>query len=80
MTTICKNCKNYIHIICNPSAPSVWYNHYCKAAPLEKKNNPVTGEVGYWTKNDLGIEVESDSEYNYCRNINYGNCVLFVEK
>ena len=80
METICKECINYIHIITNSAAPNVWYNHYCKAVPLKKKIDPVTGNIAYWSKNDFGMEVESDVKYNYCRNINYGNCALFVER
>jgi hypothetical protein len=75
--TLCKDCKFHRHIVRNPSAPEVWYNHYCAASPLPETVDPVTGATGYASRNDLGRDIIVDEPYNYCREINDGNCHLF---
>ncbi len=65
--TICMKCKN--HLGGNFDEP--WHQHFCKASPLEKKMNFVTGMV----ETIHGID-----EYAFCRDINSdGECNLFMQ-
>jgi hypothetical protein len=78
--TLCKDCKFHRHIIKNPSAPEVWYNHYCGASPLPESVDPVTGKVGFVAVNDLGRPYLTDVQFHHCRDINTGNCHLFEKE
>lgn len=71
--TICKKCTNHIQIEDN----DIWYNHLCGAAPLPIGLDPVTGNLRSISNNDLGMEYTSEHLYDYCRNINDGDCKLF---
>lgn len=78
--TICKNCKHYRHLMQNPAAPEVWYNHFCGASPLPRERSLITGELVAIVVNDLGQKYESDRAYAFCRDINTGNCKKFEDK
>ncbi|HEY6020891.1 MAG TPA: hypothetical protein VIY48_13625 [Candidatus Paceibacterota bacterium] len=79
--TLCKDCKFHRHIVRNPSAPQVWYNHFCGASELPESIDPVTGETGFAAVNDFGNQYFSDVQFRYCRDVNTdGNCPLFTEK
>lgn len=65
----CNKCKHYLHEIQNPSAPGVWYNHFCKACPNPDRFDPITGRY----EPDL-------HPYKNCRDINYsGQCAHYEE-
>ena len=70
--TICANCKFHMfehHF----SGKSLWYNQYCLASPIVKIIDPVTGEE----KSSISGH---ESGYAYCRDINRGNCSLYVRQ
>jgi len=80
--TLCIKCANHMRLE-NSDSPryNVWYNQLCKASPLEEAIDPVTGESGYKDINDLGgIVFQDDTPYQYCREINKGNCLKFYPK
>src|SRR3982750_4381185 len=74
---ICTECAHHLHIIKNPAAPEVWYNHFCAAQPLVLVIDPVTGRGGYTRRNDLGMVFLSEDAFGYCRDLNDGNCPRF---
>ena len=45
--------------------------HFCCAVPLESTQDPITGEQ---------MTKYGDQKYEFCREVNKGNCKLFVEK
>jgi hypothetical protein len=62
-------CKNCIYIIANDSVENgIWYNYTCNASPLPSRFNPILGEY------------ESNPRYDFCRNVNKGNCELFEQE
>jgi len=75
-TTICVNCKHFI------KTSDIWYNQFCgnKDVGAKKAINPVTGEVGYLKKNDLGGQYYDKNRYPFARDINKGNCSIFEVK
>ena len=79
-TTICYQCKFFHNE--EPTGPrkDVWYNHVCKASPLPIDMNPVTGEMQARTCNDLGQVIHTNRTFEFCRNINKGDCELFEPK
>lgn len=80
MPTLCIECKHHRHIVQNPAAPHVWYNHQCGAVEREPTIDPVTGESGYLGRNDLGTTYITEDRYAFCRDINRGNCEYFSPK
>lgn len=78
--TICAECKHVLRIIRNQACPTSWYNYQCAAAPRPPAIDPVTGEHGWATRNDLGRDTVSDQKFNYCRDVNTGQCSLFEKR
>ena len=68
--TICAMCSHCIK-------GDMWYNTFCSEYPRAKAIDLVTGESGYTSKNDLGTTSVSGQQYNFCRDINQGNCEKF---
>ena len=63
---ICYTCKHFLNLEPGSCRADVWYNHRCKAGSHGVKwQNPVTGN----------FDVD---ELPYCRDINDGDCKLFV--
>jgi hypothetical protein len=74
--TICVQCK---HLILCGDSKSDW-SYLCKKAERIRSIDPVTGKTMYSTKNDLGHEYFTESKYDFCRNVNKGNCKDFEKK
>lgn len=72
--TICQNCIYFQNIAKNGFNSDVWYNHLCKASPLPREINPTTGENVPVQFNSLGMKYVSPNDYEFCRNVNDGNC------
>ncbi len=72
--TICAECIHFIN-----QGP-IWYSQFCAASPLEKAIDPVTGAETYMATNSLGMHTTSDNAYQYCRDVNDGNCPKFEPK
>lgn len=79
MATICTDCRHHKHLIKNPSAPHVWYNHFCGAVEREPAVDPVTGRLGFLGRNDLGTTCVTEDQFHFCRDINRGDCEYFVK-
>ena len=78
---ICYECQHFHNAGAEGPRKDIWYNHLCKANPLEIGINPVTGKAQSVSKNDLGNTVYSYRNFAYCRNINkVGNCPDFAPK
>ena len=73
--TICAQCMN----IKRRGRGEIWYDLYCTERKVQKEIgvDPVTGETGYKSKNDLGGEYISEYPEPYCRDVNKGNCPYF---
>lgn len=63
--TICANCVFHVAKDQDSVRKDMWYNHFCNAQPEEAKLDIVTGKM---------VEVRLP----FCRDINDGNCKLFV--
>ena len=76
--TICVQCKHY----CGPGKLHPWHRHRCTHPDFEKQQeqDPVTGDIGFAGRNDLGRVAIDDERYPYCRDINHGNCEKFDAK
>ena len=68
MFTVCTACKNCILLDDSRGewARTIWYNMLCKAHPLTRAVSPLTGKMAV------------DSEYDYCRDHNEGDCPDYV--
>ena len=77
--TICKKCKNFKMLNKNNGA-DCWYNHVCKANKLPVEIDPIDGREKPCSYNDLGDKYFSEDKYEYCRDINNGNCQNFIPK
>ena len=79
--TVCVNCKH--HNASDQSSPrrDCFYNHFCEHPTCErpKEQDPVTGLIGYASRNDLGQVSIGDQRFPYCRGINRGNCELYED-
>lgn len=66
---ICYKCKHFMNA--EPTGPrcDIWYNHFCKASPLKKFTNPVTGME----------ETNTDTGFEHCREVNKGDCPKYEE-
>ena len=80
MFTVCTACKNCILLDDSRGewARTIWYNMLCKAHPLPRAVSPLTGKVSSIIVNDFGQTVEVNSEYDYCRDHNEGDCPDYV--
>ncbi len=69
--TICAECKYVIN--------ECWSNWYCGHPENEKtiEIDPVSGEQGYASTNELGHLYISDTKYHNCRDLNKGYCSIF---
>ncbi len=77
--TICVHCVFY----CGPGVlKKPWHTHRCVHPENIKtqQQDPVTGEIGFVEKNDLGRVCISEDQYPHCRDINHGNCPQFKAK
>ena len=73
---ICVDCKHHENLTPERGA---WYNHMCKANPLPKSINPVTGKTETFKSNDLGMVIFVDQQNAYCRDINTdGECKQYA--
>ena len=75
--TICALCQSFLNLEPDSPREDVWYNHLCKASPLEERVDPVTGKPGFAATSDLGQDFVSDRQYQYCHNVNKGFCPLY---
>ncbi|KKL55822.1 hypothetical protein LCGC14_2251550 [marine sediment metagenome] len=71
---ICRDCRHFIQ------NGAIWYDQFCGAVENEQGTNPVTGELGFVQKNDLGLVYFGDQRFAYAREINRGDCEYFVKK
>lgn len=76
----CYTCQHFKNSEPNGPRKDMWYNHLCKAAPLDVTINPVTGEACCKSRNDLGQEYYTNQMFEYCREINKGDCSLWIAK
>ncbi len=72
--TFCKNCSNFINLDVGSPRENVWYNHLCAASPLPTRIDPFDGNEKPFSKNDLGQEHPSRHWFEYCRDVNNGEC------
>ena len=72
--TLCVNCRHHV-------GSGVWYAHYCQHPDKRrpKEQDPVTGEIFFAIRNDLGNVCFTCEQYPHCRDINHGNCPLYEE-
>jgi hypothetical protein len=80
ITTICTKCANFYNAEPGSVREHVWYNHLCKASPLPKRIDPYDGKMKSCSVNDLGRGIFTDHEFEYCREVNDGNCPKFKPK
>jgi hypothetical protein len=80
--TICVNCHWHKNTYSNRAAINVWYNHICMHPDVERPKtiDPVTGLEVFMFQNDLGKTVLTGEPNPACKNINEGNCSLYLEK
>jgi len=78
--TICYNCRHFTNLEPDSVRADIWYNHICKAHPLELGVNPVTGKAMAISTNDLGQQTYGNIMFDYCRNHNTGSCPAFQPK
>lgn len=78
--TICTQCIHFLNL--EPTGPraEVWYNHICRASPLPRIIDPYDGQEKSYRINDLGQQHFSDKEFDYCQEINKGDCPKFEAK
>lgn len=74
----CANCKHVLYT--NIEGKPIWYNIFCKASRRREATDPVTGEKGFVASNDLGGTFVSDQRFDFARDVNKGNCILFKEQ
>ena len=74
--TICTQCVHFMNLKPRSPRAHIWYNHLCKATPLPTTIDP-DGKKRFYAVNDLGQEYFSDNQYQYCREVNNGNCPKF---
>lgn len=85
MTTICTACRWYRNTKAarrgGPPA-SMWYYKLCTHPDVERPTtiDPVSGDVKYMSKNDLGRTILHDAPHPFCRDINDGECGMFEAK
>ena len=77
--TVCANCKHHVAKDQASGRKDYMYNHFCAHPDCErpKEQCPVTGKIGYATRNDLGVVSIGDLKYPNCNQINNGNCELY---
>jgi hypothetical protein len=76
MQTVCTNCIHHEEIRDSRNI-DVWYQHFCKASSREEGVDPVSGKKCFVGKNDFGTIIYTDQQWNYCRDVNTGNCEKF---
>lgn len=75
--TICVNCKGFKNV---DRHKNIWYHHFCVFSPIGESIDPVTGKKVFMSENSLGMKVPGQHPYEYCRDVNTGNCEKFKEK
>ncbi len=78
--TICLNCKHFCNIAKDSFHAEVWYNHLCNASPLPTAVDPYDGGVKPFQANSFGVQYFTEHQFEYCRNVNKGNCSKFTDK
>ena len=76
--TICTQCDHYHDMEPNSLRAGIWYNQLCKAVLLPTAIDPVDGRTKPYSVNDLGNTYYGEHIYEYCRNVNDGNCEHFT--
>lgn len=85
MTTICVKCRHHRNTHdghpCGPPRSS-WFYQVCTHTDVERPTtiDPVSGDVKYMSKNDLGRTILHDAPHPFCRDINDGMCKMFEPK
>lgn len=76
--TICVEC---VHHSGSDASKNYW-NHLCCHPNFERiaEQDPVTGNIGFVGKNDLGGTYFTQDRFPHCREINNGNCDYFESK
>ena len=67
--TICYACVHFLNVSGGFNS-DIWYNHLCKAYPINGQFDYVTGKVGTAEK----------EKFSYCRDRNDGNCPKYEAK
>jgi len=75
--TVCTRCVHFVNREPGSVREDMWYNHLCKATPLPVRIDPYDGKEKHYSTNDLGKEVFSRDEFQYCREVNDGQCPKF---
>lgn len=78
--TICTKCVHFFNLEPNSPRSHTWYNHLCCASPLPKAVDPFDGQEKPYRTNDIVRQYFVDKEFEYCREINNGNCPKFTAK
>lgn len=75
--TICTQCVHLMNL--EPGSPRehVWYNHLCAAVPLPMKVDPYDGKTKPYGFTFSRGEYLTEHQYQYCRNVNKGECSKF---
>lgn len=77
--TICTRCGHFLNLEPGSVREHIWYNHLCKASPLPKGVDPYDGKEKACSINAFGGRYFSDNEFQYCRDVNDGNCQQFQD-
>ena len=72
--TICTKCAHFQNVEPGSTRADVWYNHVCRAKRLPMARDPYDGK-----RKPLSNGVFVDRRFMHCRDINDGNCPLFLE-
>lgn len=80
MVTVCTQCRHFVNLEPGSVREHIWYNHLCEASPLPTRIDPYDGEEKPYGCNDLGTIYTSPYSFNFCRDINDGECPLFRRK
>lgn len=77
VVSVCTKCRSFMNL--EPGSPRehIWYNHLCKATPLPTAIDPYDGKTKPCGVNDLGNKYFTENQFQYCRNVNEGNCPKF---
>lgn len=78
--TICKECGHHLNLESRSVRKNVWYNQLCKASPLPLDTDPISGKKRAFTFNEFGNKYFTDFRFQYCRDINKGECQKFLQK
>ena len=77
MTTICKECAEFVGLELGTAREGIWYNHLCKTNPLPIGIDHYDGGLKPISEDPLGQAVFVENRFDYCRNHNDGSCKDF---